>query len=61
MDYRLSNILHSMAQRVDKPGQPPLGIPPGSLMHAKFMHELCSLFMHIPAYLDVIIMFCIDL
>jgi hypothetical protein len=30
-------------------------------MHAKFMHELCSLLMHIPTYLDVIIMFCIDL
>jgi hypothetical protein len=33
------------------------------LMHAKFMHELCSLLLHIPTYLhvvDVIIMFCID-
>jgi hypothetical protein len=30
-------------------------------MHAKFMHELGSLVMHIPTYLDVIIMFCIDL
>jgi hypothetical protein len=32
-----------------------------SLMHVKFMHELCSLLLHIPTYLDVIIMFCIDL
>jgi hypothetical protein len=23
------------------------------VMHAKFMHDLCSLFMHIPTYLDV--------
>jgi hypothetical protein len=23
------------------------------VMHAKFMHELCSLLMHIPTYLDV--------
>jgi hypothetical protein len=30
-------------------------------MHAKFMHELCSLLLHILTYLDVIIMFCIDL
>jgi hypothetical protein len=25
----------------------------GPMMHAKFMHELCSLLMHIPTYLDV--------
>jgi hypothetical protein len=34
------------------------------LMHAKFMHKLCSLLLHIPTNLDVmrcIIMFCIDL
>jgi hypothetical protein len=30
-------------------------------MHAKFMHEPFSLLMHIPTYLDVIIMFCINL
>jgi hypothetical protein len=30
-------------------------------MHAKFMHELCSLLLHILTYLDVIIKFCIDL
>jgi hypothetical protein len=29
-------------------------------MHAKFLHELCSLLMHIPTYLDVIPMFYID-
>jgi hypothetical protein len=29
-------------------------------MHAKFMHELYSLLMHIPTD-DVIIMFCIDI
>jgi hypothetical protein len=33
----------------------------GMLMHEKFMHELFSLLMHIPTYLDVIIMFCINL
>jgi hypothetical protein len=33
----------------------------GALMHAKFMHELCNLLLHIPTYLDVVIMFCIDL
>jgi hypothetical protein len=31
------------------------------MMHAKFMHKLYSLLMHILTYLDVIIMFCIDL
>jgi hypothetical protein len=25
----------------------------GMLMHAKFMHELCSLLMYIPTYFDV--------
>jgi hypothetical protein len=29
-------------------------------MHLKFMQELSSLLMHIPTYLDVIIMSCID-
>jgi hypothetical protein len=33
----------------------------GMVMHAKFMHELCSLLMYIPTYLDVIIMFSINL
>jgi hypothetical protein len=31
------------------------------MMHAKFIHELCSLLLHILTYLDVIIKFCIDL
>jgi hypothetical protein len=31
------------------------------VMYAKFIHEFCSLLMHISTYLDVIIMFCIDL
>jgi hypothetical protein len=30
-------------------------------MHAKFMHELCYLLLHILIYLDVIIIFFIDL
>jgi hypothetical protein len=35
---------------------------PGILMHAKYMHELCSLFMHIPTYYNVIIIIiCNDL
>jgi hypothetical protein len=28
--------------------------PPAPLMHAKYMHELYSLLMHIPIYYDVI-------
>jgi hypothetical protein len=31
------------------------------LMHAKYMHELCSLLMHIPIYYDVIICYNYDL
>jgi hypothetical protein len=30
-------------------------------MHVTFMHKLCSLLPHIPTYLHVIIMICIDL
>jgi hypothetical protein len=33
----------------------------GMLMHVKCIYKLCSLLPHIPTYLHVIFMFCIDL
>jgi hypothetical protein len=31
-----------------------IGLKTGHVMHAKYMHELCSLLMHIPTYYNVI-------
>jgi hypothetical protein len=33
----------------------------GPMMHAKYMHKLCSLLMHIPTYYNIIIIFYNDL
>jgi hypothetical protein len=53
LDPRPASIIRSQGEKSPAAAVAGERRPDRRLMHAKFMHELCSLLTHIPIYLDV--------